>query len=144
MTPNLKKFWESWGQTNEIYNNWADFNNVNYYLLFVLYALDNHNSLSQKMICEYTGITKQTVNSVIRALKKDNYIVLSSELEDKREKQVILTESGKKYANEILTTLYELENKIFHLMGNDRVQQMIESIELFNTLFNKEMENIRK
>lgn len=95
---NNKEFWESWGQTNALYNTWTVSNNINYYVLFVLYALDSHNSMTQKKICEYTGITKQTVNSVIRKLKKDEYIVLSKNLEDKRERKVFLTEKGCEYA----------------------------------------------
>lgn len=136
---NNKEFWESWGQTNALYNTWTISHKINYYVLFVLYTLDMRNSMTQKKICEYTGITKQTVNSVIRTLKKKEYIILTESKTDKREKEVTLTKEGQKYAEEILTPLYNLENNIFNIMGKKRVTQMIESITLFNTLFEKEL-----
>ena len=138
---NVGEFWKAWGQTNSIYSDWATSKNVNYYVLFVLYALDNHESMTQKKICDYTGIVKQTVNSVIKTLKSNECIMLSSSLEDGREKQVTLTEKGRKYAKELLTPLYDLENSVFKIMGSDRVEQMIESIMLFNTIFKNEMED---
>lgn len=135
-----KKFWEAWGQTNALYLSWAASKGVNYYLLFVLYALDGQKSMTQKKICEYTGLTKQTVNGVIKSLTHEGYITLSPGQEDRREKQLALTESGLAYSRKLLTPLYEMENAVFHLMGNDRVQQMVDEITLFNTIFEKEME----
>lgn len=134
-------FWKAWGQTNSIYSDWANSKNINYYELFVLYALDNNKAMTQKKICDYTGLVKQTVNSVIKTLKSNEYILLSSNLEDGREKPVTLTENGKKYAKKLLTPLYDLENSVFKIMGSDRAEQMIESIMLFNTIFKKEMED---
>lgn len=138
---NNKEFWESWGQTNALYNTWTMSHNINYYVLFVLYVLDTHSSMSQKKICEYTGITKQTVNSVIRKLKQKNYVILSNDVEDKRARKVVLTEEGSKYAQKILTPLYNFENNIFNIMGEEKVKQMIESITLFNTIFEKQLKS---
>lgn len=134
-----QKFWEVWGQTNALYSEYTASKKINYYVLFVLYTLDNHNCMTQKKICEYTGMTKQTVNSVIRELKNKEYITLSSGLEDKREKEVILTERGSKYAKEVLTPLYELESNVFNLIGKERVNKMIEILTLFNTVFENKL-----
>ena len=96
--------------------------------------------MTQKMICDCTGLTKQTVNSVIRTLKGEGYVVLSPGQGDKREKQVALTEKGAAYSREVLEPLHELERTVLARMGNGRVQQMINDITLFNTVFEKEME----
>lgn len=144
MKSNERKFWEAWGQTNALYLSWATAKDVNYYLLFVLYALDGQKSMTQKKICEYTGLTKQTVNGVIKSLTREGYITLSPGQGDRREKQLALTESGLAYSRELLTPLYEMENTVFRLMGSDRVQQMIDGITLFNTIFEKEMERESK
>lgn len=144
MKSNERKFWEAWGQTNALYLSWATAKDVNYYLLFVLCALDGQKSMTQKKICEYTGLTKQTVNGVIKSLTREGYITLSPGQGDRREKQLALTESGLAYSRELLTPLYEMENTVFRLMGSDRVQQMIDGITLFNTIFEKEMERESK
>lgn len=139
-TYNLKKFWEAWGQANSLYNSWAASQNVNCYQLFVLYALDGQEAITQKMIADYTGLTKQTVNTVIRSLKNNGYVILTPSEGDRREKQIKLTEKGLAYSKELLTPLYALENKVFNIMGSDRASQMTDAIMLFNTIFEKEMD----
>lgn len=140
MPSDEKKLWEIWGQANALYSLWSASKDVNYYLLFVLYTLDDQNSITQKKICTCTGLTKQTVNNVIRLLKKDGYVMLSPGINDRREKQVSLTEKGIAYSQELLTPLKELEQRVLSIMGNDRVKQMVDDISLYNTIFEKEME----
>lgn len=140
MLTDEQKLWGGWGQANGLYSSWAAANNINYYLLFVLYALDGQEDMTQKKICICTGLTKQTVNSVVRSLKEDGYAVLSPGRGDRREKQVSLTEKGISYSEKLLAPLRELENRVLHIIGRERVEQMIADISLFNTVFEKEME----
>lgn len=140
----LNKFWEVWGQSDSLYNKWANKHNINNVRLFVLYTLDRE-SLTQKRISLYTGLAKQTVSSVIQALKKENIIILLPSINsDKREKLVVLTDKGKQYCKELLTPLYVVEERTFELMGEDRVKQMVDSINLFNTILDKEMRKNEK
>ena len=69
MPADEQKLWGVWGQANGLYSSWAASKNINYYLMFVLYALEGRKEMTQKKICACTGLTKQTVNSVIRSLK---------------------------------------------------------------------------
>ncbi len=140
MSTNEQKLWGVWGQANGLYSSWAASQNINYYLSLVLYALDGQKAMTQKKICICTGLAKQTVNSVIRSLKEDKYIELVPGSEDRREKQVILTEKGISYCSKLITPLREMEHRALQIMGNDRVQQMVDNITLFNTLLEKEME----
>lgn len=141
----LNKFWEVWGQSDSLYNKWANKHNINNVRLFVLYTLDRNESLTQKRISLYTGLAKQTVSSVIQALKKEDIIILLPSINsDKREKLVVLTDKGKQYCKELLTPLYVVEERTFELMGEDRVKQMVDSINLFNTILDKEMRKNEK
>ncbi len=139
MPADEQKLWGVWGQANGLYSTWAASKNINYYLLFVLYALEGQKGMTQKKICVCTGLTKQTVNSVIRSLKEQGYVELSSGNGDRREKQILLTERGIVYSNELLTPLRKLEHRVLQIMGSDRVRQMIDNITLFNTVLEKEM-----
>ena len=141
----LNKFWEVWGQSDSLYNKWANKHNINNVRLFVLYTLDRNESLTQKTISIYTALAKQTVSSVIQVLKKENIIILLPSItSDKREKLVVLTDKGKEYCKELLTPLYEVEEKTFKLMGEERVKQMVDYINLFNTILDKEMKKSEK
>lgn len=139
MSSYINKYWEVWGQNDALYESWAASQNVNSKQLFVLYALDQRDSVTQKMIADYTGLPKQTVNTVIRNLKAEGYVTLSTERSDHREKLVVFTEKGKIYSKNLLTPLYELEHRVFDIMGEERVKQMVDAILLFNTVFEREM-----
>lgn len=140
MPTDEQKLWGAWGQANGLYSSWAASKNINYYLLFVLYALEGQKAMTQKKICLCTGLAKQTVNSVIRSLKEDGYVELASGSGDRREKHIILTKKGINYCSELITPLREMEHHVLQTMGDDRAQQMVDDITLFNTLLEKEME----
>ena len=140
MPTDEQKLWGAWGRANGLYSSWAASKNINYYLLFVLYALEGETAVTQKKICMCTGLTKQTVNSVIRSLKENGYIELAKGCEDRREKQILLTEKGAAYSSELLTPLRRMERRVLEIMGSDRVREMVDNIALFNTVLEKEME----
>ena len=134
-----KKLWEAWGQAGALYAEWAARRNVNSYRLFVLYAIDGHDGITQKQIADVAGLSKQTVNTVVRALKAEGMLVLSAGNADRREKTVRLTEAGQMYAAELLAPLYALEGRVVSRIGEERVREMMNTIELFTTVFEKEL-----
>lgn len=133
-----KKIWEAWGQANALYTGWAAENGLNSYRLFVLYAIDGHDEITQKRIAELTGFSRQTVNTVIRTLKAEGLIVLSPGTGDRREKTIRLTPAGLEYSKAALSGLYKLENEVSEIIGTDRINEMMNSIKLFTTVFEKE------
>lgn len=140
MNQNIRRLWEVWGQTNALYTRWCAEQNVNYYRQMVLYALETHAPTTQKKIADDTGLSKQTVATVMRALKAEGLVDLSTGGGDRREKNVRLTEAGTKYAENALGSLHALEDRVFELLGEDRIRQMLGAVSLFNTVFEKEME----
>ena len=138
-----RKFWEVWGRSDALYNRWAAAHGVNNYRLFVLYVLDNHPGATQKAISDHAGLPKQTVNTVIRALRTEGYVTLCPASGDRREKNAVLTPAGQAYARELLEPLYALEDAVFARMGDARVQEMMDAIALFNMIFEKETETIK-
>ncbi len=140
MNKDTRKLWEVWGQTNALYTQWCAAQNVNYYRQLVLYALEAHAPTTQKKIADDTGLSKQTVATVMRALKTEGLVDLSAGSGDRREKTVRLTEAGTEYAKNALGSLHALEDRVFEILGEDRIRQMLDAVSLFNTVFQKEME----
>ena len=133
----------SGGRSDALYNRWAAAHGVNNYRLFVLYVLDNHPGATQKAIADHAGLPKQTVNTVVRALRDEGYVTLSPASGDRREKNASLTPAGQAYARALLEPLYALEDTVFARMGDARVQEMMDAIALFNMIFEKETEMIK-
>ena len=140
MRINENQIWEAWGRTNALYTAWCTAAGQNPYRLFVLYAIDAHAPITQKGIADYTGLSKQTVNTVMRALRAEGLVSLETDKADRREKRVYLTDAGKRSADTALAPLHRLERRVLDVMGADRAKQMMDTITLFNVVFEAEME----
>ena len=95
--------------------------------------------LTQKQIAENFGMQKQTVHTVVSALQKKGYLLLEASEGDKREKRIVLTESGQVYAHRMIAPLRKAEEKVYRTIGNERLQAMCEILDLFNLLFEREL-----
>lgn len=82
------------GQTNALYTQWCSEHNGNYYRYLILYVLDGNESITQKQISDSTGLSRQTVSSVVRSLKAEGIITLHSATKDRREKYIRMTDEG--------------------------------------------------
>lgn len=134
------KMCEAWGRTNALYTAWCAAAGQNQYRVIVLYAIEAHAPITQKTIADYTGLSKQTVSTVMRTLKAEGLVSLRAGESDHREKKVYLTQKGMLYASEVLSPLHTLEQRVFDIMGAERMKQMTDAITLFNLVFEKEME----
>lgn len=78
-------------------------------MMWLLYALDDGESHSQKTICEEWGIYKSTLNTTIKQAEKEGYLTLSPIPGCRREMTVRLTDVGREYASRVLRPIYEAE-----------------------------------
>lgn len=115
-------------QIDAIYDEFAKKYKVKANILWILYCLNDGNEHTQKEISENWSIPKTTLNTLIKELEKDKYIELIPIEGEKRELNIKLTLSGKKYADEILNNIYEIENKVFNLLPNQNVINDLEII----------------
>lgn len=54
--------------------------------------------MTQKDICERTFNSKQTVSLIVKKLLQDGHVVIEEDIEDKRNKKIVMTEQGRLYA----------------------------------------------
>lgn len=133
------QFNAAWAKSTALYTKAASVLGIGYPEMMVLYALESMGELTQKQIAENFGMQKQTVHTVVSALNKNGYLLLEASGDDKREKRILLTESGKKYVHRIVTPLRKAEDKVYKTIGNGRLQAMCETLDLFNLLFEREL-----
>lgn len=77
-------------------------------LICLLYALDDGKPHSQKQICEEWLISRTTLNTIVKECIEKGYLTLQANAHSK-EKQILLTESGRQYASKLLGFLYRAE-----------------------------------
>lgn len=126
-------------KTRGIYADWARKNKVSYYELMVLSLLYERDCCTQKQIREAYGLPKQTVNSITGALAKAGRLVVSQREENKREKNVRLTEEGRAYAEDMLAPLRDLEKSAIERMGEDRYKLFLEMTSIYGRALELEL-----
>lgn len=99
-----------------------------------------HRSARANHTKGHTGLSKQTVSTVIRVLKEEGLVSLQAGKSDRCEKKVYLTRKGTLYAAEVLSPLHTLEERVFDIMSAEHMKQMTDTITRFNIVFEREIE----
>lgn len=133
------RFCAAWAQCNALYAKAALALAVGYPEMMVLYALETMGELTQKQVAENFGMQKQTVHTVVSALGKKGFLRLAPCTSDKREKRIILTESGREYSKKLIEPLLKAEDRASEMIGSEKMKAMCETLELFNLLFEREL-----
>lgn len=108
----IDRYYESWFGINAAYDKWAAQNGIATNALYVLLALnDQQEPLSQRAICLRMQLSKQTVSGVIEGFVKKGYVTSTPAPDDRRQKNVVLTAAGRRYAETVCGALREFERR---------------------------------
>lgn len=114
---NSQKFFYDFGRAlyriDSIYDEFAKQSNVSSALLWVMYALNDGNPHTQIEISNDWELPKTTVNTVIKEIQKDGYVELVPIKGKRREMSIVLTESGKIFADHVLSDIYKKEEEVY-------------------------------
>lgn len=105
--------------------------------LVLLYALDDGKNHSQIEISRDWLIPKTTLNTIIKECVEKGYIILTSQ-KGVKEKNIRLTSEGKKYADSILSIIYDLENKAYLKTLDNDTSDFSNAMTLFANNLNNE------
>ncbi len=118
------------------YVEWAKRNGINYYELLVFFTLQDSGYCTQKLICERYMISKQSINNVVLSLRQRGYIDLVSG-ESHKEKRIVLTDEGRRYAEKILNPMNEMELATCKQLGAERLAVMTETAEEYGAILHR-------
>ena len=117
-------------ETDDLYRNLAKKLKMSDCMIWILYILrEDDRSVTQSDICNMMCLPKQTVNSYLKKMEAEGSIELLN-INDKRSKQVCLTEKGVDLANNTVDIIISKENNALSKM--DKEEQA-----LFINLFKK-------
>ncbi len=94
------------------------------------------NGCTQKEISDRLSANKQTINAIITRFDKQGYISYVQVKEDRRNKRIVLTESGKAYAKDIIPPAADAENLAMADMPLENVTELVK----LTTIFTENME----
>jgi len=131
---NSRKFFYDFGRAlyhiDSFYDEFAKQSNVSSALLWVLYALNDGKPHTQIEISNDWELPKTTVNTVIKEIQKDRHVELIPIKGKRREMSIVLTESGKEFADHILSDLYKKEAEVYKTLSLEErnVVEILEKI----------------
>jgi len=129
--------------TLDLYAVWAKRYDLNYNELMVLYTLDDYKTCTQKQICDFWAIPKQTVHGILTVFEKNGYISSEINAGNKRERLISFTEKGLAFAQTILQPLYAIEEAAMQKMGSKQRERYVACNEEYLRLMKEEIENVR-
>lgn len=88
----------------------------------LFYAKDG---MTQTEICKRTFQSKQTVNLIIKNLLSDGYVTVTEVPENKRNKIVRMTESGKGYCEKVVRHITWAEDTAMSMLSVEEQKQLI-------------------
>lgn len=117
---------ESWRSINRLYDQYAKSVGLTYIGLSVLNAIyETADNCTQKIICELTHLPKQSVNVIIRSFLELGYLEMKELSADRRNKAILLTASGRAYADKTIGNLLRAEESVMVELDYDQRQGMI-------------------
>ena len=138
MMTEWKRYYTLWRECNLMYEEWSKEQGLSMNGYLILYSFyDEEDAPTQKYISQKWMIPKQTVNTILKDYMNQGLIEAVSMPEDKRNKILKLTESGKAYADKIIGKLQEKEFFVMQEMGIENMVRMNDMMELFIDLFQK-------
>lgn len=125
-----KRFNYLFGETEAVYHELALKFDLSDSALQILYALcDGDGSCLLRDICHASGLSKQTINSAIRKLEKENIIALDSN--NRKFKTVKLTDEGHKLAEQTAMRIIRMENEIISSWSKEDVENYLRLTEKY-------------
>ena len=141
----LREFNNILKETNAAYSELAKQNGLSDCAFWLMYSIrEADGKCTQKDLCDQWIISKQTVNSALKGLEKNGYIILSASPTDRRSKYITLTGKGVEFAHEHIDIVFDLEQLVFQKMSDAESAAMIESTRKYQELFRAEMKRFLK
>ncbi|GEM_PF-144666 len=91
--------------------------------LWILYILsDGGEEHTQQELCRQCCFSKQTVNTAISKLVKDGFVTLEVLKTSRKQKKIILTESGRELADSTAVRLRQAEIKAYEKLSEEELK----------------------
>ncbi|MBQ2747563.1 MAG: winged helix DNA-binding protein [Firmicutes bacterium] len=122
----LLEYNKTYKDVDELYTNYAKMCGLSESDFWILYALAEAGSVrTQKDLCEWWSISKQTINSALKSLEKEGVVTLSSTEENKKTKYITLTEKGIEMVEKFIKPLMIAELAAFEMMGKEETREYL-------------------
>lgn len=126
-----------------VYSSWSRVHGVSYHEMLVLHTLREYGYCTQKQVCDSYILPKQTIHNVISAMRREGILVYDEENSRGREKAFVLSDKGREYAADFLSSLDAVENRALEALGKEKLGKLTELLLEFDSALNTALEETR-
>ena len=128
-------------QVDSLYSRFARAKGLTYMSLLVLDCICDHPAgCTQKEICEQTYYPRQSINLIVKNFLEQGYVQLEELPEDRRNKRITLTESGKRRAEETVFPFWNAEDAAFSQLTDSERAQFLDMMKRFTASLTQSVE----
>lgn len=110
----LDAFNSRYRELDAVYHALARFFGLSDCAFWILYTIRETGSCdTQSQLCDMLSLRKQTINSALKSLETAGYIRLEAVAGNQKSKQIVLTETGKRFAAQSIDRVLEMEEHAF-------------------------------
>lgn len=124
-------------ETNALYHEAAQKLGLSFSEMAVLYTLCSEGKCGISDVCRLMGVQKQTVNSALRKLERDDIVRL--EALDGKQKLIDLTPKGNRFVKKTIAKLIEAENRVLGGWSEAERREYLRLTEKYLCDFKKEV-----
>ncbi len=127
---------------NQIRGSWVQLAkkfDINYHEMLLLYHLYRHGSCTQKLICEYYLLPKQTVNNIVMEMKDRRFIEMGFAENNRKEKLLMLTDAGREYIAHLVSSMNKVEENMAEKMGDEKLSLLANLLVEYSEIIREEI-----
>ena len=132
--------WKLIERLSEEYAKAAGLTPMSMNVLSIIY--ENLEGCTQKLICKQSQFNKQSVNMIIKSFWEQGYVELTEMKEDRRNKQVKLSETGKKYADKVIGLLWKVENEALNKITSEQREALLVFLDAYEQCFRSGLDEV--
>lgn len=113
------------------YDRFAKDGKVKSNTLWVLYALGDGKTHTQRSLCKEWLFARSTLNTIIKECEEEGFVELRQIEGERRELEIRLTSKGKAFSEKVLSPVYEAEKRLYASYFPDGGEDFISGLEKF-------------
>lgn len=140
----ISEFNRVWRDNDKIYRDAAKAMGISECVFWILYSLrENKDTITQREIVEQLSIPPQTVNSALKKLEADGYVLLKPG-SDRRSKLVCFTEKGRTFAAGTVDQVLEAEQKSVEELSEEEKTAFLKHFTTYTNLLKNQIQKLEK
>ena len=125
----IDRMYEAVRKINQTYEIWASAHGLTLYEMQIYYEMmkNKNAAVTQKDLCLKLDAPKTSINSIVKKQLQTGYIELNVNPLNKREKVLSFTNTGRKFAKELIEPLFRYEQETVSMIDERKMEVSIET-----------------